>query len=124
MNFIDCSLVEKSDGVYLHTGSFQVKLTEEEGECIKRNTTSSDLILGIRPEHITLRQKSDETYEAIVDLVENLGDEYIIHLKSGDNIIKALTHERLLLNPGDKVYFSFDRKRMHIIDKKTEKVII
>jgi multiple sugar transport system ATP-binding protein len=122
MNFIDCSLVEKSDGIYLDAGSFQVKLVEE-GEFVKHNATSSDLILGIRPEHITLKKNPDDAYEAMVDLVENIGDRYIIHLKSGDHIIKVITDEKLL-NPGDKTYFSFDRKKMHVIDKKTERVII
>jgi len=127
MNFIDCSLVEKIDGIYLDAGSFQVKLMEEEGKYIKRNATSSELILGIRPEHVTVGIKPenlDGVYKAVVDLVENLGDRYIIYLNSGGHIIRALTYEKLLLNPGDKTCFSFDKNKIHVIDKKTERVII
>jgi len=126
MNFIDCTLREE-DGVYiLDAGAFTLGISHSLGEVIKKKSTSTEVILGIRPENIIITEEP-ETKNSIkteVYVVEPLGSEVIIDLKIDGNIIKAKSSEELKLAIGDKVWMRFDENKIHIFDKKTEKTII
>ena len=78
-----------------------------------------ELYLGIRPEHISLKNKHEIKLEVKVDLIENLGFEKIIYTQLSKNQIIIKTSENIndqTLNisiPKDKVlFFDKDKKRI------------
>jgi len=125
MNFVDCSFVEKKNAE-LDAGVFSLAVPHDVKEIIKAKATGSELVLGVRPEDITLWEKggSPVSIEANVYVVEPLGSEIIADLKVGENLIKAKTPPDLRLQIGEKVWITFNKNRMHIFDRKTEKLII
>ena len=78
-----------------------------------------EIYLGIRPEHISLKNKYEIQVKVKVDLVENLGFEKIIYAKESNNQIVIKSSENLnehTLNisiPKDKVVF-FDKDKNRI----------
>ena len=78
-----------------------------------------EIYLGIRPEHISLKNKYEIKVKVKVDLVENLGFEKIIYAKESNNQIVIKSSENLnehTLNislPKDKVLF-FDKDKNRI----------
>jgi multiple sugar transport system ATP-binding protein len=123
MNFMDCTF-EEAKG-FLVSDAFALEIPKQLIKDIKKNATSSELILGVRPQDITVNEK--EVPNSIVSevyAVEPLGHETIFDLKLGDKIIKACTHPTYTINLGQKVWMKFDMDRMHLIDKKTEKAVI
>ena len=78
-----------------------------------------EIYLGIRPEHISLKNKYEIQAKVKVDLVENLGFEKIIYAKESNNQIVIKSSENLnehTLNislPKDKVLF-FDKDKNRI----------
>ena len=78
-----------------------------------------EIYLGIRPEHISLKNKYEIQVKIKVDLVENLGFEKIIYAKESNNQIVIKSSENLnehTLNislPKDKVLF-FDKDKNRI----------
>src|SRR3989338_3064666 len=42
-------------------------------------------ILGIRPEHLLINQEKDITFNATIDLIEMLGNEFLIYAKTNNN---------------------------------------
>jgi multiple sugar transport system ATP-binding protein len=125
MNFINCSLKE-FDGEYaLDAGEFTIKLPKDIGLIVKEKAESSELVLGIRPEDITVYESAvPEAIETEVYVIEPLGSENVIDLKIGENLIKAISPPTLWLKIGDKAYINFNKEKMHIFNKKTEKAII
>ncbi len=124
MNFIDCSLLEKGGKAFLDTGEFQIDITKLKGT-IKKGATGSELIIGIRPEHIKVdRGKlNKDAFEANVIMAEPLGNETILHLRR-KHAFNAIVPPTFNAKFGDKVNVLFDKDRLYVLDRKTEKVIV
>ncbi len=130
MNIIDASITERKDGLYIEGSGFVLRLTDDFRDLL-RDYIGKDIYLGIRPEHMTVRgvstlehvNKSAEI-EGLVDFVEALGTDTIIHTKVGDNIIKIKIPGHVPLPIGENIKIEVDLDNVHIFDRKTEKAII
>ena len=123
MNFMDCSFDEEKG--LLVSDVFALTIPKPLEKKIKEYTGSSELILGVRPQDITIHEKQmRNSISAEVYATEPLGSETIVDLKLGDKIIKAVAPPTYKANSGDKVRITFDMEKIHIIDKKTEKTIL
>jgi ABC-type sugar transport system ATPase subunit len=81
------------------------------------------VILGIRPEHIQISPTKSEGAELEVFEVEPLGDEVIVNLRMGDDLIKVRTSQTRL-TIGQKAWITFDEDKIHLFDESGGKVII
>jgi len=126
MNFLKCTLGEKDGSYLLDAGSFALPLTDALGKTIKEKATSSELILGVRPEDISLEKKrtAKEFVNAEVYVTEPMGSEVIVDLKVGEEILKVKTPPDIKISIGDKMWIGFNEDRIHIFDKSTEKAIV
>lgn len=123
MNFMDCSF-EEAKG-FLVSDTFALEIPKQLIKEVKKNATGSELILGVRPQDITVNEEEvPNSIASEVYAIEPLGHETIFDLKLGDKVVKACTHPTYTINLGQKVWMKFDMDRMHLIDKKTEKAII
>ncbi|MFX0008684.1 MAG: ABC transporter ATP-binding protein [Candidatus Hermodarchaeota archaeon] len=93
----------------------------------KINKPSSEkVLLGIRPEHITMTpQKRDDSYEVKLTVVEFLGSDTMITFEFPDSI------QGMAAVPGfyegkfdDSAYVSFPMDKIHVFDKETEMNLI
>lgn len=122
INFINVSL-EKSDGRFLlKSRDFEIPLPKELGSKAGNNSTSSEVVLGIRPEHITINEK--EGMDTEVYVVEPLGREILVSAQLGDSMIKVLTSPPFKADMGEKVRLSFKLDKIMLFDKKTEKSLL
>jgi ABC-type sugar transport system ATPase subunit len=108
----------------LDAGDFKYDISAI-AEPISKSSAGNELILGIRPEDIVIRERTTDrdAIEGEVDIVEPVGNRIIVDLRVGGHYLKANTRP-MTLRPGEKVGILFDRNRIHIIDKKTEAVIV
>jgi len=125
MNFIDCSLVEKDGKAFLDAGAFTLDITEFH-EMIKAQATSSELVIGVRPEHIEIMNQRSlaDSVKALVYIVEPLGARSVVSMSIGNTIIKALTSGGFSGAVGETKWIRYQRDKIHIIDKKTGKVAV
>jgi len=125
MNFVDCSFVERKNA-QLDAGIFTFAVSDDVRRIVKAKATSSELMLGVRPEDIMLdrKGKSPESIEANVYVVEPLGSEIITSLKVGENLIKAKTPPDSEFQIGEKVWVTFNKDKMHLFDRKTGRSIV
>ncbi len=83
------------------------------------NGLPASLTLGLRAEDVTPGQ-GDQRGE--IALVEPLGVETILHIRSGDvtllSMVSGMTHYRL----GETVSFGIDRERLHFFDAKGDRI--
>lgn len=126
MNLINCTLIEKDDSVFLDAGAFTVNISDDIRDLIKEKTAEVELILGIRPNDISLAKKwtSEANLQAEVYIIEPLGSETMVDIKVGDEIIKARVPCDFVVGLSDTVWMSINTEKMHIFDKKTEKAIL
>jgi multiple sugar transport system ATP-binding protein len=125
-NFIDCALQEKKGLHFLNAGSFNIRIPKDISNIIQNKTTSSELILAIRPEDISLGStKSAENFiECEVYVTEPLGSELIVDLKVGDNLVKVKTAADFTMGIGQRTWMGFKMEKIHLFDRKTELAIL
>ena len=125
MNFIKCQLKNENQLMYFNLGNEKVYL-------IKKGYENKNVIIGIRPEHITNNidmTERDKEYisspiSVKVDLSEMLGDKTNIYFKIGDNDLTAIFKDNCNLGIGDKAEVLIYTKNICIFDEKSEKNIL
>ena len=63
---------------------------------------------------------SDLTFEAGVEVAEQLGSEILLDLKVGDGGMVASVDPTVRVKPGERVKLAMDPARMHFFDATTE----
>ncbi|RLE86892.1 MAG: sugar ABC transporter ATP-binding protein [Thermoprotei archaeon] len=122
MNFFEVSLVRREE-LYLDAGYFKLKLPAKYGDLLR--DAPSELLLGVRPEHIKLLPgRHEEAVEAEVYVIEPLGSETIVDFKVGDNVYKLKYPGEVALRPGDKIYLEFDVDKIYLFDKESGKTLL
>ena len=100
-------------------------MPKELADLITKSSSSTELILGIRPEDIVIsKEPIEDSFIAEIYLVEPLGSETIVNLKVGGYVFKAKVLGEFQALPGDKVYVKFKVSRIHVFEKTSKKAII
>ncbi len=75
-------------------------------------------LAGFRPEHVRLGngRANSATYEALVEVVEYLGDEQLAHLRLGDTPVVAKLPVEPLLEAGSQATFTVPLQRVLLFD--------
>ncbi len=125
MNFFNDAKLVKVDGKYaVELGGKVTVLSDEKQEKLaKNNVAEQDIVLGVRPEHITLEK---EGYEGTVDVSELMGSTVHLHVTSmGRDVVMVVSTmnmtgaEVAALANGSSVKFSFPGHCCHIFNKET-----
>ena len=129
MNFINVTVDCKSDGTYLKSGSFSIKLPEGKGSRAEiKAYNGKEVIMGIRPEDIYDDQAFISTAKGCttsvdIQLVEMMGAETYLYFKVGDIDFTARVNPRSTAKHGDHIEIGLDANKIHLFDKDTEKII-
>ena len=124
MNFYDGKLVKDGDKYVIEVLGARIVPADDKQERLKeRNTEEMDIIVGARPEHISLKETEGAMIEGSVDVSEMMGSSVHIHLNAGGHdsiiIVPTLDLGDEYPNIGSKVRFTFAPNVVHMFDKKT-----
>ncbi|MCP1146780.1 ABC transporter ATP-binding protein [Lysinibacillus endophyticus] len=101
-----------------------LKVSEENiKELLDRDYLNKEIIVGIRPEGISLSDgttNDEETYEAIVTVPEMLGSETILYINLQGHDLIAKLYTNAVFNINDKVSMKINMNNLHFFDKETE----
>ena len=116
MNFINVTV--KSPLEISHN-QFNLKLPETWGEKLV-NYENQTVILGVRPEHIKIGEKSAENMAVKVDIIEALGHEtYLtVNYEEKKSLQIRIESDRIVKN-GEKIWLKFDLDKIHLFEEKT-----
>lgn len=121
MNFIEGRYITSKKQVDF--GNYKQSMDKEWIEILETRLSNDKLYLGVRPEDIEVNVEMKEaSMEAFVYVVEPLGKEIIVTLKSGDHLITAQVNADMKLEMNQKVWLSMSKNKIHIFDGKTEKI--
>ena len=142
MNFINCNLVRRDDGVYMEFGKNKLILPKEkaEDEDLQEyigtpNKPAKQVIAALRPEllhdePVYMEKFKDTILHADVEFTELMGAEIYLYLNFGDdeegepiNMISRVS-SRSEAKAGDNAAIAVDTTLIHFFDKETEKIII
>jgi multiple sugar transport system ATP-binding protein len=119
MNFIEGTLIKRSNGLFFNEDNFQIKLTDEATAAL--GDREGEAILGIRPEDIydkvyATNASPDNTLTATVEVVEPMGSESYIYLTTGKTpfVARFDTHDQVEVNTD--IELVFDMSKAHVFD--------
>ena len=134
MNTFKTQLLCEGGKYYVTPFGAKIEVTGEKAEMLKKNYVSSkEIVLGVRPEHITLTTADDPSAIACeIQVNEMMGSELHLHVlvDGGDKLIVRIptvsltTEQREHLSYGNKMYITFEGKVMHFFDPTTEKNLL
>lgn len=128
MNFYDAELVEDADGKYaVNLEQAHIILCDEKQQNLKANAVQPQSItLGVRPEHIVLKNGGDNLIHGTVDVSEMMGSAIHLHLRTGERdtiiIVQTMNMKKSDMagfEIGKPIAFSFDGNVSHIFSKQT-----
>ena len=126
MNFIDCTVTGSDGSLSVDApGGFLISVPPSSRVALERYR-GQPVTLGIRPEDIREAGRGDpkdSQVEAIVEVVEPLGNEILIDVKIGTNPMVARVPPTSRLRMHERVRLSLDPERLHFFDAKTEQSI-
>ena len=127
MNTYDAQLV-KEDGKYaVVLGGAKVVLSEEkQANLAKKNVQPQAIVLGVRPEHISLTGDAGNMIHGVVDVTEMMGSAVHVHATAcdRDTIIIVQTmglseEQKNMLTIGSAMSFTFGGDVAHVFDPAT-----
>ena len=115
MNFLNASAIPEGDGVALHVGDTQLLVVPRPA----RLRSDGQVIVGIRPERVTIASPGEPGIPASVDLIEPTGAATVAHFDLGGQSLKLFTTERLQLGVREPVALAMKAKDLCLFDPQT-----
>jgi multiple sugar transport system ATP-binding protein len=120
MNFFEAELSCEDDNYFIIFNGHTINLSKEYVEKFKsKNIKSQPITLGVRPECISITDKSQDSYEINVDVSELMGNEMLIHSRINDNKIVIRSETRYDIKTDHKINISFKWDKIHMFNKET-----
>ena len=120
MNFIEGRVVKEGEKIYFLNPSLKVSISQKWKEKVVSHINKG-VVLGIRPEDIDL----GGDLEGIVEVVETLGNEILLHVKIGEELVTLRsTPYKGKQRMGEKIRIKFLPEKIHLFDKETEKSLL
>ncbi|WP_254764527.1 ABC transporter ATP-binding protein [Natrinema marinum] len=114
------------DGERIETDAFDYPLGSEASADLE---DGQSIVLGIRPEDVRIGERGtdDSGLEAVVSVVEPMGNENIVHLRfddatDGEEFV-ATTEGVPTVSDGDRVRVSFPERAIHLFDGETGEAV-
>jgi len=128
MNLLNARVLGSADGMYVDTGNFQLPLPEAKAGPLQPYL-GKEVALGIRPENI--RDKRFVSYDpsihsdltAKVDVYEPLGQDVVIHVLVGSQLLVTHMDSRTQVRSGQEMQIVVELDRLHFFDPQTETTI-
>ncbi len=110
MNFFKVEVISEGTKIFAQGDGFKIPLKVDPGR--------KDLILGIRPEHVSV---GDGDIEGTVYFVEKLMSETIIHVQIGkDSKVVVKVPGDVDFKENERIRIKFDDEKIHLFDPDTE----
>ena len=134
MNLMETELEYAGGKYYVRPFGAKIEVTGSKAEELqKKGIGSRKVLLGVRPEHITLIDASaPDAIPCKLEVNEMMGSELHLHVYTSDEtrlIVRVPTinlsaEQRKAMVYGAQLYITFEGKVMHFFDKETTKNII
>jgi multiple sugar transport system ATP-binding protein len=82
-------------------------------------------LVGFRPEHVEVGEASGDAVaiSALVEVVEYLGDEQLLHLRVGDTpLLAKISIDHAVVPLGERM-FTVAREKIHLFDADSERAL-
>ena len=134
MNTFACDLVKENGRYFVTPYGAKIEVTGKKAEMLKeRGVESCKIVLGVRPEHVTLASAGDSAaIDCTIEVNEMMGSELHLHVhtENGDRLIVRVPtvtlddEQRHSMAYGEPLSITFGGKVMHFFDAESGKNLL
>ena len=134
MNTFKTDLIYENGKYYVLPYGAKIEVTGKKAEMLReRNVGTRPVILGVRPEHISLADKHDPAaIPCTIKVNEMMGSELHLHVveENGDRMIVRIPtitledEQRKAMTYGKDLHITFEGKVMHFFDPETQQNLL
>lgn len=127
MNFLNGFVVKEQHRVAILCGHEKITLSSEQVDCLMKDKYfGKEVIVGVRPEKINLTPitAQDTKLTGVIDVVELMGAESYIHVKTEEEIIIVRVNGTTPKKVGESIDLYLTPQHIHIFDGETEERIL
>jgi multiple sugar transport system ATP-binding protein len=120
INFLPATLKEEKGKLRAYVGSWPIGLSDARSEIV-RGKKLEDLVLGIRPEYIFIRETGNiETPCAQIKVIEPVGSEMIVHVVCENNevVVRCGANPNLIV--GQRVWLDPSGEKILLFDPRSD----
>jgi multiple sugar transport system ATP-binding protein len=125
MNFVEVTINENGGTLTAESTGFRIQVPPSRQTSLKP-FKGQRVTLGIRPEDLHIASGADapgHTFDTVVDVVEPLGSEILLDVKTGSNSLVARVEPTVRAKVHEHVKLGLNPERLHFFDMKTEQAI-
>jgi multiple sugar transport system ATP-binding protein len=125
MNFAEVTVHSRAEALWAEAPGLRIKVPEKKSESLRAHS-GQRVTLGIRPEALRLANgadPSDYAFDSTVEVVEPLGNEILLDVRAGGQLMVARVDPGTRVKVRDAVRLAVDPERLHFFDAKTEAAI-
>ncbi|MCF7616699.1 ABC transporter ATP-binding protein [Bacillus sonorensis] len=125
INFFKGIIEEQNGELFFANSSIRLHIPKEKSGVLQRKGyLRKEAVLGIRPEHVNEQGQREETsFQAQVELSENMGSEQFLHAAIGEAPLIARLDGAKNLSPGEEISLSVNMEHAVFFDPHTEAAI-
>jgi multiple sugar transport system ATP-binding protein len=128
MNLMKCGLEETAGALRLKiNGSISLPVPQERVARYKPHAGKRDLLVGLRPEHLTdvrgAPLPGQATFEVPIEVTEPMGMETLVFFTLNGTEVCARTNPTADIEPGKPAQLLADLRYMHLMDEASGRVL-
>ena len=114
MNFLPCGIRNRSEGRFIHYGAYEALLSDQDA-----GYGHAPILLGVRPEEISLGQGGQADVQGVVQRVELLGADALAHVQVAQDELVVRLPITQAPRTGQGIALRFGRSRPRLFDSET-----
>jgi multiple sugar transport system ATP-binding protein len=120
MNFVDTRLREQGGGLLAEAGALRLEVPGDRVRALQPYLARS-VVLGVRPENITLGQGAPgSTFQAVVNVIEPLGPDLLLEVRAGATpLVVSRVDPASAVRPAETATFRVRADQLHFFDPDT-----
>jgi multiple sugar transport system ATP-binding protein len=125
MNFAEVTINSLNGMLWAESPGLRIKIPAARTEALRRHS-GNKIVLGVRPEALHVATGADPVdcvFDTTVEVIEPLGNEILLDVRAGANLIVARVDPATRLKVQQSVRLALDPERLHFFDAKTESAI-
>ena len=128
MNFAKAKIIKEGENMFLMLENTKIPIPKSRYSQFEAHL-DKDVIWGIRPEDIqdiSFAKEDNKIYslKGTVEVAEPMGNEIMIHLKTGEAILAARIDSHSKATIASELEIAIDMMKMHIFDAETEENLV
>jgi len=125
MNFIETQLIASDNKLFVQADGFRLRIPEEKAQNLQRYVNKK-VTFGIRPQDLSKASApiEGETIEAFVEIIEPIGNEIYLDVKSGRDSLIASVDPKTKVAPRQNILLQANLDNMHLFDFEDERALL